>query len=154
MQTRHCSPTKRIWQVYYRNIHVICLQWLCISLSSTLAGPPGLPALCRGTHALLADLLCFSNRESCNTKLGQSKNPQPSVDLIHMVALGTTYSTYEILAWLRLLTYELLTDQLSMLSPKLLMIYLWFTYSIYDLLMQIMFTYITHDLLMIYLWFT
>ncbi len=41
-----------------------------------------------------------------------------------------------------------------MLSPKLVMIYLWFTYATYDLLMQILLTYITHDLLVFYLWFS
>ncbi len=179
MQIKHCSPTKLIWQVYDRNIHGICLQWLCIRFSSTLAGPPGLPgALCSGTHAHLADLLCFSNRESCNTRLRPAKNPQPSVDLIHLAASaryhGTTYSTYEILAWLRLLclwftdrpvkhaftkvTYDFkqIIFTFTYITHDLLVIYWWFTYDIYlcftnDLLMT---TYLTYDLLVIYLWFT
>ncbi len=63
------------------------MSYVCISLSSTLAGPPGLPGtLCSSSPAPLADLLCFSNRETGNTSLGQSKVPQPGVDLIHMAA--------------------------------------------------------------------
>jgi len=65
----------------------IYMSYVCISLSSTLAGPPGLPGtLCRSSPAPLADLLCFSNRETGNTRLGPSKVPQPGVDLIYMAA--------------------------------------------------------------------
>ena len=57
------------------------------SLSGTLAGPPGLPtALRRVTPAPLADLCRFSNGETGNPRLGPSKVPQPSVDLIYMAA--------------------------------------------------------------------
>ena len=55
-------------------------------------------------------------------------------------------------------TYDLLMDVFGIVSPKLLMIYLWFTYTTYDLLM--IYLWFTYDLLMIYLsylfylWFT
>ncbi len=65
------------------------MSYVCISISSTLAGLPGLPGtLCRSSPALLAYLLCFSNREIGNTQagLGPTKVPQPGVDLIHMAA--------------------------------------------------------------------
>ncbi len=63
------------------------MSYVCISLSRTLAGQPGLPgALCRCSPAPLADPLRFSNRETGDTRLGPSKVPQPSVDLIHMAA--------------------------------------------------------------------
>jgi hypothetical protein len=54
---------------------------------STLAGPPGLPTALRCvTPATLVDLYSFSNGETGNPRLGPSKVPQPSVDLIYMVA--------------------------------------------------------------------
>ena len=54
---------------------------------STLAGPPGLPTTLRSvTPAPLADLHRFSNGETSNPRLGSSKVPQPSVDLIYMAA--------------------------------------------------------------------
>ncbi len=144
------------------------MQWVYISLSSTLAGPPGLlGALCRGTHAPLADRLYFSNRERCNTRLRPSKNPQPSVDLIHMAACAQYHQQpgdylfyYEILAWLRLLylwfTYRPVKHAFTKVTYDLLLIY----FSTYDLHMHIVLTYITHDLcftndlLMIYFWLT
>jgi hypothetical protein len=52
------------------------------------------------------------------------------------------------------ITYDLLTDKICMLYRMLLMIYLWFTYSTYELLMNINNTYNTYNLLIVYLWFT
>ncbi len=56
--------------------------------------------------------------------------------IITISKLGTTFFTYEIWLDLDYLTYDRLTDQLSMLSQKT-------TYSAYDLLMQIIFTHMT-----------
>ena len=62
--------------------------------SGMLAGQTGLPgAFCRSTPAPLADLLSFSNRETGNARLGASKVPQPSVDLIYMAASARSLTT-------------------------------------------------------------
>ncbi len=37
------------------------------------------------TPVPLADFHCFSNRETSNTRLGPSKIPQPSIDLIYIM---------------------------------------------------------------------
>jgi hypothetical protein len=79
----------------------IFMSYVSISLGSgKLAGLPGLPgALCSSTPAPLADLLSFINRETSNARLGASKVPQPSVDLIYMAAsarsLARSVSTAE-----------------------------------------------------------
>ena len=62
--------------------------------SGMLAGPTGLPgAFCSSTPAPLADLLSFSNRETGNARLGASKVPQPSVDLIYMAISARSLTT-------------------------------------------------------------
>ncbi len=96
---------------YDRDMTGIYMSDVCISLSCTLGGLPGLPgALCRCTPAPwpLADLLCFSNRETGNKRLGQ----------------WSTYSTYDLCKSCALLQ---------------LMIYLWFTYDL--LIFYLCFTY-------------
>ena len=74
--------------IYDRYMTGIFMSYVGIILGSgTLAGPPGLPtALRRVTPAPLADLYRFSNGETGNPRLGPSKVPQPSVDLIYMAA--------------------------------------------------------------------
>ena len=74
--------------IYDRYMTGIFMSYVGIILGrSTLAGPQGLPTtLCRITPAPLADLHRFSNGETCNLRLGPSKVPQPSVDLIYMAA--------------------------------------------------------------------
>jgi hypothetical protein len=114
---------------YDRYMIGIYMSYVCISLSSTLGGLPGLTgALCRCTPAPwpLADLLCISNRETGNMRRGLSKVPQPGVGLIHMAAseqlvlpsanLGLLILPMKYLIDLDYLTYDRLTDQLSMLS--------------------------------------
>jgi hypothetical protein len=156
---------------YDRYMTGIYMSYVCISLSSTLqvGGLPGLPgALCSCTPALwpLADLHCFSNRETGNTRLGQSKVPQPGVDLIHMAA-SDLFMVYSFFLWLTYanhvhfynlwFTYGLLMICLYF-TDDLLMIYLWFTYDLLILLMTYLckscFLFFTYNLLMIYLCFT
>ncbi len=123
---------------YDRYMTGIYMSYVCISLSSTLGGLSGLPgALCQCTPALwpLADLLCFSNWETGNTRLGPSKVPQPDVDLIHMAA-SDLFMIYLFYSWL---TY----------ANHVHFYNLWFTYGL--LMIYLCFTYV---LLMIYLWFT
>ena len=74
--------------IYDRYMTDIFMSYVGIILGSgTLAGPPGLPTtICHITPAPLADLHCFSNGETGNSRLGPSKVPQPSVDLIYMAA--------------------------------------------------------------------
>ena len=75
-------------EIYDRYMIGIFMSYVGIILGSgTLAGPPGLPtALRRVTPATLEDLYSFSNGETGNPRLGPSKVPQPSVDLIYIAA--------------------------------------------------------------------
>jgi hypothetical protein len=76
-----CTQSNFHWPVVYdRYITGLCMSYVNISLCCTFPGPPGLPgALCRVTPAPLADLLRFSNRETCNTRLWPAKVPKPSL---------------------------------------------------------------------------
>ncbi len=136
---------------YHRHMTGIYMSYVCISLSSTLAGqqPEGLPgALCRCSPAPLEDLLRFSNRERQATqgwghpkfKFHTGSQVLTSctwLPLLNTISkLGTTYSTYlyEILAWLRLLvlwlTYRPVNHAATKVTYDLLIIYLfcsWFT---------------------------
>jgi hypothetical protein len=143
-------------------------EYVCISLSSTLGGLPGLPgALCSCTPPpwSLAYLLRFSNRVTGNMRLGLSKVPQPGVDLIHMAA-SDLLMIYLFYLWLTYanhvhfynlwLTYGLLMIYLYIIHD-LLMIYLWFTYDLLILLMTYLCKIANHVFcfsLIIHLWYT
>ncbi len=130
----------------------IYMSYVCTSLSSTLGGLPGLPgALCSCTPALwpLADLLCFGNRESGNTRLGQSKVPQPGVGLIHMAA-SDLFMIYLFYLWLNIFNGPS-PPRGTQQQPTPRGRRLWLTYANHVHFYNLWFTY---GLLMIYLYFT
>ncbi len=126
-----------IWQEY------TCHMSASASAARLRARRVSQALFCRCTPASLVDLLRFSNRETGKTWLGPSKAPQPSVDLIHIAQYhqqtGSLYSTYELLALLRLLdlwlTYRPVKHAVTKVTYESeVMIFLWTTYSAYDLL--------------------
>ncbi len=72
-QTGYTRYTPCIYYTY-------TMQW---SLATLLSCPPALGSL---WLRLPSDLLSFGHREAAKARLGQSKLPQPGVDLINMAA--------------------------------------------------------------------
>ncbi len=72
---RHDLLSDRIYKVYTRyTIHIPCEGHCCPSALGSLR--PGLPS----------ELLSFGLREAAHARLGQSKVPQPGIDLENMAA--------------------------------------------------------------------
>ncbi len=158
------------------NMSYVCNDSASASAALLLASQLS-QALCSSTHAILADLLCFSNTERAAT-LGCGSPKFHSQVLTSYTwlplgktisKLGTTYSTYETLAWLRLLDLYLTPVKHAVTNVTydlhiiyLLVFCLWFTYANHVRLYHSWFTYdwfmiyirFTYVLLMFYLWST
>jgi hypothetical protein len=86
----------------------VCNDSASASAAHLLASRVSQALFAAAPNATLADVLCFSNRASCNTRLGSRGRPKIHsqvstsytwLPLCNTISkLGTTYSTYEILA--------------------------------------------------------
>ncbi len=81
---RHDLLSDRIYMVYTRYIPYIYYAYtMQRSLASPLSCPSALGSLRPG---LPSELLSFGHREAAYARLGQSKVPQPGVDLVNIAA--------------------------------------------------------------------
>ncbi len=82
---RHDLLLDRIYKVY--SLYIPCIYYAYIGhLLASLVAHPRLEASDRDFRLNPSELLSFGHREAAHVRLGQSKVPQPGVDLVNMAA--------------------------------------------------------------------